>query len=102
MNILVLIITAIGITTIITKGSIFTPFKNYLTITAASREPGVISKLLDKIVELTNCPICTGFHVGWLLGLFYGPFESYNIICNGAFYAALTYIAAKVTHDSKD
>ncbi len=76
----VAIIAAYGITNIVTQGAIFDPFKEWLN--------GFKSKIVKKLLYLLNCPMCFGFWVGVLLGCFYGPFEWWNILLNGAFYSA--------------
>lgn len=81
MNIFILILLAFGLTKIVNSGSIFDPLKDYLT-----------SKSIKWLVTLLNCPLCFGFWVGALIGLFYGPFPYWNILFNGAFYSGCVWL----------
>ena len=82
-ELIVVIIAAYGITNIVTQGTIFDPIKEML------RGCRVIG---EKLFYLLNCPMCFGFWVGLFLGLLFGPFEWWNIIMNGAFYSATTWL----------
>lgn len=56
-------IACIGLTLIITQSKIFAPIRNF------------IESKNEKLGELINCSMCTGFWVGLLMGAFY----SYDI-----------------------
>lgn len=84
MNLIILILLVYGLTKIITSGSIFDPIKKKLG--------SYDSRLIKLFVELINCPLCTGFWVGALIGWFYGPFQFWNILFNGAFYSGCGWI----------
>lgn len=81
MNIFILILLSFGITKIVNSGSIFDHLKDYLT-----------AKGIKWLVTLLNCPLCFGFWVGALVGLFYGPFTYWNILFNGAFYSGCVWL----------
>lgn len=89
MSIFILILLAFGLTKIVNSGTIFDPFKAYLE----SKN----NKLAKLILQLINCPLCFGFWVGALIGSFYGPFQWWNIIFNGAFYTGCVWIIHCVT-----
>lgn len=41
--------------------------------------------------------MCLGFHAGWIWGLTgNGPFDYWNIIMNGAFYSATSWIIHQI------
>ena len=90
MNILILILLAFGLTRIVNTGSIFDPFKKYLS--------DKNTKFTRVLLDLLNCPLCFGFWVGSLVGYFYGPFFAWNIIFNGAFYTGCTWLLTCLSH----
>ena len=92
MEFLVMILCAYGLTNIITQGTIFDGFKEKLSEISIRRENGFIKWCLDKFITLINCPMCTGFHVGWFIGIFFGPFVWWNFIFNGAVYSGTCWI----------
>jgi hypothetical protein len=79
MEIIFAVISAFGIVNILGKGSIFNNFREYLEEN---------TKFFHTLI---TCPMCLGFWVGIVLGLFYGPFPWWNPL-NGAFYSATTWI----------
>lgn len=87
LEILLVIIAAYGITNIVTQGTIFDPIKERV-------RNFIFGK---KLFYLLNCHMCFGFWVGLSLGVFYGPFESWNVLLNGAFYSATCWIIHCVT-----
>lgn len=74
------ILAVFGICLIAAQGSIFETFRNYL------KEKFSIG------YRLITCPMCLGFWVGLITGFFYGPFEYWNILFNGSFYSATTWL----------
>jgi hypothetical protein len=82
-EIIVVIIAAYGVTNIVTQGTIFDPFKEWIK---------GFSIVGDRLFYLLNCPMCFGFWVGLFLGLFFGPFVWWNFILNGAFYSAACWL----------
>ena len=73
MNILILILLAFGITKIINDGLIF-------------------ESLRKRFNTFLRCPLCVGFWVGILIGLFYGPFPWWNALFNGSFYSGCVWL----------
>lgn len=104
IELFITMLAAYGVTLIITEGTIFDGPKEKLEDYANSRTSHISHKFWSMIRKLLNCPMCTGFHVGWILGIFYGPFTPLNVILNGAFYAAIIWIIHRIIHigDSKD
>ena len=84
MNIFILILLAFGLTKIVNSGSIFDPLKSYLQ----SKNNWFCKTLL----QLMNCALCMGFWVGVLIGAIYGPFYTWNILFNGAFYSGCVWL----------
>lgn len=84
LEILLVIIAAYGIVNIVTQGVIFDSIKERIRC---------FKFFGEKLYYLLNCPMCFGFWVGLFLGIFYGPFESWNVLLNGAFYSATCWMA---------
>jgi hypothetical protein len=77
MMLLVNILTVYGIANIITGSGLFSPIKN---------------KATGRLNEFLNCMMCVGFQIGWVLGVFDGPFSWWNVILNGGFYSGTTWL----------
>lgn len=92
MELIIYILLVYGITNIIVQGSIFDGLKEWLTEKAIIMNNKPIKFLIEKLLTLSNCHMCTGFHVGWFIGIFFGPFVFWNIIFNGAFYSGTCWI----------
>jgi hypothetical protein len=89
MTFIIAILTVYGITNIVTQGSIFDPVKEKIEeLIATNKHP----KKLSWLLKLINCPMCFGFWVGALVGIFMGPFIGWNIIFNGGLYSGTTWI----------
>lgn len=86
MILLLAIILTYGITNILVNSSLFEPVRNYISSKVDS------SKLVLYFYRLITCMMCLGFWVGAFVGYFYGPFDPWNIIFNGAFYSGTTWI----------
>jgi hypothetical protein len=78
MRDIIQVITVYGIVNIITKGAIFEGIK------------GKVKN--DLIKQGINCVMCVGFWIGILMGTFYGPYEWWNIVLNGAYYSGTSWI----------
>lgn len=84
-----------GITNILVQGSIFESFKRWLidkSLVKYSFYTAIVSNLASFILKIMNCPMCAGFHVGWFIGIFCGPFAWWNVIFNGAVFSGTTWI----------
>jgi hypothetical protein len=81
-----------GITKIIVEGSIFQDFRDWVAQKEIECSSEILKWVFTKFNQLINCYLCTGFHIGWFVGLFYGPFDAWNVIFNGAFYTACVWI----------
>jgi hypothetical protein len=79
LHIILTIICVYGICNILSNGSIFNSFREYLKDKS------------EFLHTLITCPMCLGFWVGIGLGLFYGPFAWWNPL-NGPFYSATTWM----------
>jgi hypothetical protein len=87
-----------GLTNIIVRGSILDGLKEKVTDwNIKSKKGGSWGYLTGKFLSLTNCPMCTGFWVGMLVGALYGPYESWNVIFNGAVYSGVCWLFHCVT-----
>lgn len=86
MELLIAILTAYGVTNIVTQGAIFDSFREWLGTKAAT------NKLYKFFFKMINCPMCFGFWVGILVGAICGPFPALNVIFNGALYSGTTWI----------
>jgi len=92
MVFLISILLVYGVTNIIVQGSIFDGFKDWFTEKTILKKPGIIKGLMEKFIALINCPMCTGFWVGVVVGCFFGPFAAWNFIFNGGLYSGTTWI----------
>lgn len=72
----------IGLTIIITSGSIFENFRTF------------IESYSDILGKLVNCPMCTGFWVGFIYGLYLSPPSS---LLFGGLISLLSWIIYSVT-----
>jgi hypothetical protein len=81
-----------GICLIMIDGSIFQGFRDWLINLEVNTKQSFFKWIMIKLNQLFNCYMCLGFHVGWAIGIYSGPFQPWNILYNGAFYAALTWI----------
>ena len=79
LELLTIVLACFGIVNILGKGSIFTKLRDWLEMHN------------DILHRLITCPMCLGFWVGIVLGIFYGPFVWWNPL-NGAFFSATTWI----------
>lgn len=87
MEVIISILITWGIVNICVQGSIFDPLKNILqTIN------------FTWLLKLMNCPMCLGFWVGAIIGIWFGPVSSgyfYHIgdaFFNGCFYSGTTWL----------
>jgi len=80
-----------GICLILIDGSIFQGFRDWLSEKEVNASKST-KWFHSKINQLFNCYMCLGFQVGMILGIFSGPFDHWNLLYNGAFYSALTWI----------
>jgi len=95
MTFLVSCLLCYGIVNILVQGVIFDSFKEWLidiSLTKRSFLTRVTAFIADKILTIMNCPMCAGFHVGWFVGIFLGPFVWWNILFNGALYSGVVWI----------
>lgn len=90
MNILLTIVGLIGITIIITSGAIFDSLRK------------VISEKSESSGRLINCPMCTGFWIGLIVGFVGMPIDISPIILAGivavlswSTYTVVDYFATK-------
>lgn len=90
MELLIAILITYGITNIVTQGSIFYTFREWFL--PKSFKNKWYSSLCGWIYKLLNCPMCFGFWVGAIVGIFYGPCIYWNIIFNGGLYSGTTWI----------
>ena len=81
-----------GICLILIEGSIFQGWREWLANLEVEASNSASRFFFLKVNQLFNCYMCLGFQCGWLIGLSGGPFEFWNILYNGAFYAATTWI----------
>ena len=86
-----------GITNIIVRGTIFDGIKEKLEDWMIATEKPFIKWCLRKFLTLTNCPMCTGFWIGAIIGIIYGPFVYWNILFNGSLYSGLCWILHCIT-----
>jgi len=93
MELLISTLLVYGITNIIVNGSIFDILKKKLKDAAVTRD----SYLLEMLYTLVNCPMCSGFWIGAIIGIFLGPFPFWNIIFNGGLYSGTTWIIYCIT-----
>lgn len=76
VNLLLFILAGFGITTIITKGDIFEPFRNMLDNGS--------DRLYDNFLGLLIvCPMCVGFWVGIVQSIFIYPLVSQFMLNSG-------------------
>lgn len=90
--IFIYILLVYGITNIVVQGSIFDGFKSFLEDKVIESNTRYIKVFLNRFITLINCPMCSGFWIGAIIGLLYGPFENWNIIFNGTFYSGTTWL----------
>jgi hypothetical protein len=90
MNLLIAILLAYGLTNIVVQGTIFYPFKEWLSKKIANGK--WYSKSCGWFLKLINCPMCFGFWAGALAGFFCGPFPFWNILFNGCIYSGTTWL----------
>ena len=96
MDYILSVLLVYGITNIIVRGSILDSAKDQLE-TAIVNTKGFLKKFLTMILKLSNCPMCTGFWIGAIIGLFYGPYSSWNVLFNGAFYSGTCWLLHCIT-----
>ena len=92
MEFLIAVLLVYGMTNIVVQGSIFDPFKDKLTEWAFYLPNGIRKFVLEWFLKLINCPMCSGFHIGWIVGIFLGPFVWWNVLFNGALYSGTSWI----------
>jgi hypothetical protein len=92
IELLLLPLVCFGVCKIIIEGSIFEETRSYLAGLEYKFENKFFKWLSFKSNQLINCYLCLGFQFGWIMGLFNGPFPAWNVLYNGAFYAATTWI----------
>ena len=92
MDFLMGVLLVYGITNIVVQGSIFDGFKDWLADKGVEKEGTALGWFITKFSTLIECPMCTGFQVGWCVGVFLGPFVWYSIIFNGAIYSGTTWL----------
>lgn len=92
MDLYILILLVYGLTNIIVRGTLFESLKDKLEDRMLNTKSSIIKWSLRHFLTLINCPMCTGFHVGWIVGIWFGPFAAWNVICNGALFSGTTWI----------
>ena len=98
MEFLLAVLLVYGITNIIVRGSIFDGIKEKVTdCHIKAKDDGSWKWLTGKFLSLTNCPMCTGFWVGMLVGAIYGPYDPWNVLFNGAIYSGTCWLIHCVT-----
>lgn len=81
-----------GFCLIVIEGSIFQGFRDWLASLEIKFKNGFLKWVSLKANQLFNCYMCLGFQFGWVIGVFNGPFNNLNILYNGCFFAATTWI----------
>lgn len=92
LEVVIAILVCYGMSNIIVQGSIFYPFKEWLEEYIPNTKYRFIEKILSKFYTLINCPMCTGFWVGAICGIFLGPFVWWNLLFNGCLYSGTTWL----------
>lgn len=96
MELILSILLVYGITNIIVRGSIFDSSKDKLEDVIVNGN-AFFRKMSSITLKLSNCPMCAGFWVGAAVGAFYGPYNEYNILFNGAFYSGTCWLLHCIT-----
>jgi hypothetical protein len=91
-SIILLCLVCFGLCKILIEGSIFQGFRDWLINLEVYEVNGFKKWVYLKLNQLFSCYLCLGFQIGWFIGCFSGPFDYWNIIYNGAFFAATTWI----------
>jgi hypothetical protein len=92
IEIITLPLVCFGIVLILIEGSIFQGYRDWLVTLDANAKNKFFKWITLKLNQLFNCYMCLGFQCGWIIGFFSGPFDYWNVLYNGAFYAATTWI----------
>jgi len=79
-NLLFFVLSSCGITFLITHSSIFEPVREF------------IGRRSDFFGELVNCPMCSGFWVGFFISII--DFQDYNPIYSGAIVSLVSWLIA--------
>jgi hypothetical protein len=89
---LLLPLVCFGICLILIEGSIFKGFRDWLVSVEGYFVNRFFKWLALKANQLFNCYMCLGFQVGWVIGFMGGPYPAWNILYNGAYYAAVVWV----------
>ena len=89
---LLLPLVCYGICLILIEGSIFQGWRDWLVEIDSKAENRFFKWITLKTNQLFNCYMCMGFQIGWVMGVFGAAFPAWNILYNGAFFAATTWI----------
>ena len=89
---ILLTLVCYGICLILVEGSIFQGWRDWLVELDSNAENAFFKWITLKANQFFNCYMCLGFQIGWIMSLFGGPFPEWNILYNGAFFAATTWI----------
>jgi len=96
VELLILPLVCYGFCKILIEGSIFDSVRNWFIEKEVNSKSKTLKIILSKFNQLISCYLCLGFHIGWFVGLFYGPFPAWNILFNGLFYSAVVWIIHSV------
>ena len=96
-QVILLALVVYGITNIIVRGAIFDPLKSKLEDIHIASKSKIMTTLTGKLLAFMNCPMCTGFWVGVVVGIAYGPFAPWNIIMNGGLFSGTCWILHCIT-----